>query len=289
MLKRFLFFYSPVSNIVPLCAGVAFLHCDKLFERIKSTFKSSTDYWDVKQGFLIKFHSYMDEVNEEIRFGDRVLFFSTEAKSKGLRVADAAYILKETWEELSSLEPSQKFKTMKPATSLTCVQNDLALEMFTADGCVRLDNDNIGWTLIDCIVRLTSTIDSFQFQFRDSLFPNQLWSSAVDKKLTDLELKVGDRIFHVHRSLLAIRCPALLADTPSGRVEKVDDPAVFEEFLHFLYTGKLKSTAVPRPELFQAAELYNVKTLKLIGQAQRRFGGQMDRNKLSETLMLFCN
>ena len=93
----------------------------------------------------------------------------------------------------------------------------------------------------------------FAYQFRDANYAQQLWSSSVNGQRTDVEFQVGDKIFSAHRALLAARCPALL--DPS--IIPVDlDPAVFQQILHFLYTGE--SVQQPDDNFYRAAKLFEI-------------------------------
>ena len=107
------------------------------------------------------------------------------------------------------------------------------------------------------------SIDHFHYQLRDSHFFDDLWSSAVEKDWTDIEFQVGGKTFSAHRTLLALRCPALLRDGSSSAPIRIDDvePSVFEELLFFVYTGKLKTGPHPSKDLYEAAVIYQVDTL----------------------------
>ena len=77
----------------------------------------------------------------------------------------------------------------------------------------------------------------------DSIWSEQLWDAAVNKKMTDVEFLVEDESFGVHRSFLSARSPVFAAMFASGMkeadtgqvcIEDVD-PTTFQHPLKFLY------------------------------------------------------
>lgn len=103
--------------------------------------------------------------------------------------------------------------------------------------------------------------DEDHFGWRDSLFPQQLLTAAVNEDWTDVKIQVGDRTFPAHRALLASRCPSLLVTSEDNFI-RVDhlDASVFEELFYFVYTGMLK-TFPPLRNLLEAAKFYQMDTL----------------------------
>ena len=102
----------------------------------------------------------------------------------------------------------------------------------------------------------------------DSTWSEQLWTAAVNRKMTDVEFLVGKEIFGAHRSLISARSPVFSAMFASGmkevetgqvRIEDVD-PTTFQHFLKFLYTGMFEPSPVDR-DLFIVADKYGVDTL----------------------------
>ncbi len=117
-------------------------------------------------------------------------------------------------------------------------------------------------------VKLVSTVEQITNSLVDSTWADQLWASVINKKLTDVELLVGEKTFSAHRSLLSIRSPVFAAMFNSGmkeaktgqvRVEDVN-PNTFGHFLYFLYTGTLEPAA-DKEELYPLADRYQVETL----------------------------
>ena len=117
-------------------------------------------------------------------------------------------------------------------------------------------------------VKLISTVKNEVLRVVDSTWKDQLWASSVTRKLTDVELLVGEKTFSAHRSLLSIRSPVFEAMFNSGMKEAVTgqvqigdvEPNIFGHFLHFLYTGMLEPGA-DKEEIYPLADRYQVETL----------------------------
>jgi len=116
--------------------------------------------------------------------------------------------------------------------------------------------------------RLCSTIPTFVIKMIDSIWSEQIWAAAVNRKMTDVEFLVGEEAFGAHRSLISARSPVFAAMFESGmkeaetglvRIEDVD-PITFQYFLKFLYTGMFEPSTKNR-ELFAVADKYGVETL----------------------------
>ena len=133
-------------------------------------------------------------------------------------------------------------------------------------------------------VKLSSTIPTFDFKFRDGSFESDLLGAARDLKLTDFVFLVGSTSFPAHRSLLAARSPVFAAmlnsgleEARTGQVQINDtDPETFALFLRFLYVGELEYdeeeakevvvVGAMRKKLFVLADKYQVETLMKICQ-----------------------
>jgi len=117
-------------------------------------------------------------------------------------------------------------------------------------------------------VKLVGTVEQITNSLLDSTWKNQLWASVINKKLTDVELHVGEKTFSAHRSLLSSRSPVFAAmfnsgmkEVQTGQVYIEDaDPSTFGYFLHFLYTGMLEPSA-DKKQLYPLADRYQVETL----------------------------
>ena len=112
--------------------------------------------------------------------------------------------------------------------------------------------------------------------FPDHLFDSkieELWTAAVNREFTDIELIVADRTFPAHKAIVAARSPVFGAmfrsDMIESRTNRVNiddtDPFTFEVFLKFVYTGKLDCSSFS-PQLLQIADKYQVESLKLFCQ-----------------------
>ncbi len=117
-------------------------------------------------------------------------------------------------------------------------------------------------------VKVRSLVTNFTNSMIDSNLTQQFWSASVNRKMTDVEILVGEESFGAHRSLLSARSPVFAAmfasglkEAESGQVHIEDvDPVAFQHFLKFLYTGMFEPSAIDK-ELFTVADKYQVETL----------------------------
>lgn len=116
-------------------------------------------------------------------------------------------------------------------------------------------------------VYIDSIVRDYHVEKVDSLLAEQLWSSAVNREGTDLELMVQNTSFPVHKCILASRSPVFAADLNNNlsslQIEAVD-PNCMEQFLKFLYTGILEGpySTSSSSQLLHLAKTYQVKTLE---------------------------
>ncbi len=116
-------------------------------------------------------------------------------------------------------------------------------------------------------VYIDSIVGDYHLQKVDSLLAEQLWSSAVNREGTDLELKVQNTSFPVHKCILASRSPVFAAELNNNhsslQIEAVD-PNCMEQFLKFIYTGILEGpySSSSSSQLLHLAQTYQIKTLK---------------------------
>ena len=118
---------------------------------------------------------------------------------------------------------------------------------------------------------LGGNTEQFVYQANDVLLKDQLWTAVQQKVCTDLEFVVGHernrRTFAAHRFVAAARSPvlaALLLHLPErDRAIEIEDidPAVFHQFLYFLYTGQLLGTVGNGIDLGMLANRFQVATL----------------------------
>ena len=146
---------------------------------------------------------------------------------------------------------------------------------------------------IGFVIRCLSTVESFAHQSRDSLFSQQLWSSAINRDRTDVEFKVGGKIFPAHRAIVMARCPALLneslsdgdsasSSTTSRHVTNIA-PDTFEKLLYFIYTGLIEEFPLD-DDLVETAKYLKLKILHQVALATgRRL--RLDQNQLSAVIL----
>ena len=93
-----------------------------------------------------------------------------------------------------------------------------------------------------------------------------------DIELSDFTVVVDDHEFRVHKSVLAARSPVFRAMITSDMKEKKEskvvlhdfDKEVFEQFVHFLYTGKALKVKQMAQKLSQIADFFDVPDLKVV-------------------------
>ena len=121
-------------------------------------------------------------------------------------------------------------------------------------------------------ITVEDSISCFAYQRVDSRMED-LWTAAVCKQFTDIEFLVGDQVFPAHKAIVAARSPVfdtmLTTDMLESKTNKVKiediEPAIFQVFLKFLYTGRLGRIA-DNHQLLLVADKYNVETLKNLCQ-----------------------
>ena len=114
-------------------------------------------------------------------------------------------------------------------------------------------------------IHVNEVIPNYRYELVDLLCFAQLWLAARKRQFTDFEFLVQGRVFPAHRAILAARSPVLanLLSQPGVDFHRIEDidAQVFEQFLHFVYTGRL-TTSASDPQLLVAAERFQVDTLK---------------------------
>ena len=116
-------------------------------------------------------------------------------------------------------------------------------------------------------IHFTGIAENYQFQERDRLLQNQLWSSVLNHVGTDFEFIAEGRPFPVHKYILIARSPVFAdlfsSDTHEQLVKKEENvsAASMEQFLQFVYTGELDGP-IRDPGLMQLATVYQIKTLE---------------------------
>jgi len=173
---------------------------------------------------------------------------------------------------LCSIDGPDKNSSTHQRISMTKMEpkdNKISLQVFTSNlSATELNTPFQCPFVITFNAKLESTVANFTNVPVDVTWSEQLWSASTNRKLTNVELLVGEESFGSHRSLLSARSPVFAAMFASGmkeaetgrvRIEDVD-PTTFQHFLKFLYTGMLETSAMNK-ELFTVADKYGVETL----------------------------
>ena len=107
----------------------------------------------------------------------------------------------------------------------------------------------------------------------ESLFiNNEITNLWIDKIFTDVTLECQGKKFEAHKLILAAASPVFKAMFKKGTKEHRDnyvnikdiDSNVFEVFLRFLYSGKVDKLDGMCLDLFAAADMYDVQSLRII-------------------------
>lgn len=93
-----------------------------------------------------------------------------------------------------------------------------------------------------------------------------------DKKFSDAQIMVGDRVFNVHKCILDARSDYFSAMFGSEMKEKRENEVkikdvsheVMQEVLRFIYTGRANNLEILKADLFIAADEYNIEGLKTL-------------------------
>jgi hypothetical protein len=120
-------------------------------------------------------------------------------------------------------------------------------------------------------IKTVSTIGNYYYELMDDKWLTDLWAAVTNKKWTDVEIFVGTvKVMEAHRIILSSRSPVLNeslskiskpAEKSIVRFEAKFDVEVVKNFLNFLYTGRLESSASVH-QLGKLATMYQVETLK---------------------------
>jgi hypothetical protein len=136
---------------------------------------------------------------------------------------------------------------------------------------VNLEFDICNYDTVYFDIKTVSTIGNYYYEMMDDKWLTDLWAAATNKKWTDIEIFVGTvKVMEAHRIILSSRSPVLNeslskiskpAEKSIVRFEAKFDVEVVKNFLNFLYTGRLESSASVH-QLSKLAMMYQVKTLK---------------------------
>jgi hypothetical protein len=123
-------------------------------------------------------------------------------------------------------------------------------------------------------VKVISTIGNYYYEIMDDAWIKDFWTAANNQNFTDVEIYVGTvKLMDAHRVLLSARSPVLneafkkTNDTGKSVLtfDAEFDVAVVKNFLQFLYTGSLETSAsksTSHKQLLKLATMYEVETLK---------------------------
>jgi hypothetical protein len=123
---------------------------------------------------------------------------------------------------------------------------------------------------ISFCVQIINSINNYHCEMVDTTWERQLWSAAIDRQLTDVEIWIGREKFEVHRVILSAR--SLIFDYQiqcqircNGEKRKTvfvlpeSYAKIAKPFFEFLYTGFL--TVSPDENLLSLAQMFDVETL----------------------------
>ena len=123
-------------------------------------------------------------------------------------------------------------------------------------------------------IKVVSTIGNYYYEMMDDSWMDDFWTAATDQDFTDVEIFVGTvKVMEAHRVILSARSPVMneafnkISDTGKSVLTfdvKFNDDIV-KNFLKFLYTGSLESSASNK-QLLELATQYKVETLKNVCQ-----------------------
>jgi hypothetical protein len=139
-------------------------------------------------------------------------------------------------------------------------------------------------------IKTISTIGNYYYEMMDDEWTTDLWMTATNQKLTDVEVIVGTvKVMEAHRVILCARSPVLneslskISNTEKSIVifKAEFDVEIVKNFLRFLYTGSLKTTDGGH-QLGKLATKYQVETLKNVCQLINRVP---DIEELSDSLI----
>lgn len=181
-------------------------------------------------------------------------FISAKHRNYGLKVVDASCFCESNWTKMERKNAEQ----------------DAELLLFTS----KILRDVNVTSMFFFYINIVKTIENHCFGMVDTDWATALWSAAIERKLTDVDIMVGSNKLEAHRVILSARSPVFCAllskisNTGKSTIVIGDDfeLPVVEHFLKFLYTGSLDVSS-SNQQLLGLAELYEVETLKKICHA----------------------
>ncbi|XP_057321798.1 speckle-type POZ protein-like [Microplitis mediator] len=133
-------------------------------------------------------------------------------------------------------------------------------------------------TVYDECTTITTSVPFKDIKSQMSHDYEELYNSKIG---SDVVVEVGDKEFPAHKIILIARSPVLAAMFSHEMIEKKDnrltiidiDPEIFEKVLEYIYTDKVVDLDDDANDLLEAADKYQLETLK-----------QMCQNSLSKSL-----
>lgn len=132
--------------------------------------------------------------------------------------------------------------------------------------------EKIGEQAINFDVKMISTIGDYRYEMMDPLWMTQLWKAALESKLTDVDVYVGQKLLmEAHQVVLSARSPVLstllnnMKNNGKATItfEADIDYYIVKQFLYFLYTGSSKIHFNNRQYL-ALADMHEVETLSKV-------------------------
>jgi hypothetical protein len=174
------------------------------------------------------------------------------------------------FEDVCFISTSHTFWHWDKMESKHCQKNAEILQDFT----IQSELDFHSGTTVYFDIKVVSTIGNYYYEIMDDAWLKDFWKAATDPKFTDVVIFVGTvKIMEAHRVILSARSPilneALNKNSDTGYCRLTFgaefDVAVVKNFLQFLYTGSLESSAsksTSHKQLLKLATMYEVETLK---------------------------
>ncbi|XP_065209105.1 speckle-type POZ protein-like isoform X2 [Planococcus citri] len=130
----------------------------------------------------------------------------------------------------------------------------------------------LSYVKIRDIVNVSSPCCSSSMEIPDSSLPRDLGRLYIDDCFKDLTISVKQKNYLVHKAILAIRSSVFdamfrndLQGSNKNRIVINDiEEEIFEEMLHYIYTGKTKNLDELAFELLPVADKYDLKELKIM-------------------------
>ncbi|KAJ8670254.1 hypothetical protein QAD02_001513 [Eretmocerus hayati] len=139
---------------------------------------------------------------------------------------------------------------------------------------------------------VTRTIKKFEMQFLKYTVFQDLESILKSEDLSDVDLNVGQQVFHAHKAVLASRSPVFMAMFQNNMHEKLSNcvdipdisPEVMQILLRYMYTNSVDGVENFADDLMAAAEKYQLEGLKAFLLIERT--KVLSDNNVFESLIL---